>query len=127
MFQKDKKLARDLALVLASDMNDVLLQETLQRLKNKLPMHVDEYELTQWWHTNGEDWNHELRQVFIDRCNIGYDWQFTNEQAELLTEYYNANLLIVECMNRSDVSEQVREEIESNLLLPISSIPNTEL
>jgi len=67
-----------------------------------------------------------LRQVCIDYRNIGHDWQFTKEQIKLLNQYYEANLLLVECMNRSNISEQVREEIESTLLLPVLSIPNIE-
>jgi hypothetical protein len=83
--------------------------------------------MSPWWRTNRERWTDELLKVCVARRNIGHDWQFTNKQVEILEQYYTANLLLVECMNCSDVSEQVREEIESNLLLPISSIPNTEL
>ena len=63
-------------------------------------------------------WKNKLRQVCIDYRNIGHDWQFTKEQAELLNQYYAANLLLIECMNRSYVNKQVREEIESTMLLP---------
>jgi len=59
-----------------------------------------------------------LAYDLIDRRNIGHDWQFTEEQVELLNQYYAANLLLVECMNRSYVSKQVREEIEATMLLP---------
>ncbi|MCL1490209.1 MAG: hypothetical protein M1G31_05535 [Pseudanabaena sp. Salubria-1] len=59
-----------------------------------------------------------MHQICIDRRNIGHDWQFTKEQAKLLKQYYEANILLVECMNRSYVSKQVREEIESTMLLP---------
>jgi predicted NACHT family NTPase len=88
----------------------------LKELKAQLPS--DRNEFHQWWKNHGEDWTKELRQVCIKHRNIGHDWQFTNEQAELLNQYYAANLLLVECMNRSYVSKQVREEIESTMLLP---------
>ncbi|MBD2187745.1 NACHT C-terminal helical domain 2-containing protein [Pseudanabaena mucicola] len=71
-----------------------------------------------WWRENGRQWIEEFRQLLIDEYNIGHDWQFTKEQAELLNQYYEANLLLVECMNRSYVSKQVREEIEATMLLP---------
>ncbi|TYQ24363.1 hypothetical protein PseudUWO311_19525 [Pseudanabaena sp. UWO311] len=71
-----------------------------------------------WWTVNGHYWIEELRQVSVDHLNIGHDWQFTDEQVELLKQYYSANLLLVECMNRSYVSKQVREEIELTMLLP---------
>jgi predicted NACHT family NTPase len=60
----------------------------------------------------------EIWQVCIDSRNIDRDWQFTEEQLGLLNQYYEANLLLAECMNRSYVSKQVREEIESTMLLP---------
>lgn len=98
---------------------DYVLEETLYRLHNRLPNPDNAYiSFSQWQVNNGNEWTQELRQVCIDRRNIGHDWQFTNEQAELLEQYYAANLLLVECMNRSYVSKQVREEIESTMLLP---------
>ncbi|MBD1843702.1 hypothetical protein H6F89_09875 [Cyanobacteria bacterium FACHB-63] len=55
--------------------------------------------------------------------NIGHDWQFTNAQRALLQKYYDANTLLVDCLN-SDcyVSREVRQDIEETLLLPISEI-----
>jgi predicted NACHT family NTPase len=99
--------------------NDILLQ-VLQILKEKLPNPKDNnYEaFSKWWWTNGEEWSRELHQVWTDRRYISHNWQFTDEQVELLKQYYAANLLLVECMNRSYVSKQVREAIESTMLLP---------
>jgi predicted NACHT family NTPase len=59
----------------------------------------------------------------IAHRNIGHDWQFTDDQKQLLQQYYDANLLLVECLN-SDcyVSRSVREEIEATLLLPMAEI-----
>ena len=50
---------------------------------------------------------------------IGHDWQFNVEQKILLQQYYDANKLLVNCLN-SDcyVSREVRQEIEASLLLP---------
>ncbi len=47
----------------------------------------------------------------------------TDKQWEVLKQYYDANKLIVDCLN-SDciVSDEVREEIEETLLLPINEI-----
>ena len=92
-----------------------LFRQALKVLKNKLPNNPNDF--FQWWRNNGEEWSNELYKVCLDR-NIGQDWQFTDEQVELLNQYYAANLLLVECMNRSYVSKQVREEIESTMLLP---------
>jgi predicted NACHT family NTPase len=55
--------------------------------------------------------------------NIGHDWQFNDTQKQLLQQYYDANKLLVDCLN-SDcyVSREVRQEIEETLLLPIAAI-----
>jgi predicted NACHT family NTPase len=74
--------------------------------------------LYQWWRDNRELQISKLRQVCLAQQHIGHDWQFTNKQSELLEKYYKANFLLFECMNQSYVSKQVREEIESTMLLP---------
>ncbi len=65
----------------------------------------------------------QLREVMIEHRNIGHDWQFSNSQKKLLQQYYDANKLLVDCLN-SDcyVSREVRQEIEDTLLLPMSEI-----
>jgi len=116
-FNVDKLFSEtSLELTLALDFADDVLRQALQSLKSQLP--TDRNEFYQWWKNHAEKWIRDLRQVCIDRRSIGHDWQLTREQAELLNQYYAANLLLVECMNRSYVSKQVREEIESTMLLP---------
>ena len=54
---------------------------------------------------------------------IGKNWQFSEEQKELLMQYYDANKLLVDCLNSyCVVSDKVRQEIEDTLLLPIAEI-----
>jgi predicted NACHT family NTPase len=96
--------------------NDDVLRQALQALKSKITYNPED--IDEWWENHGEEWTKELRKVCIDRRNIGHDWQFTDEQVELLKKYYAANLFLIECMNRSYVSKQVREEIEATMLLP---------
>ncbi|MBD2530596.1 hypothetical protein H6G97_13845 [Nostoc flagelliforme FACHB-838] len=56
-------------------------------------------------------------------CNICHDWGFDVEQKEKLEKYYNANTLLVNCLNSSCVSSNdLREEIEEILLLPIAEM-----
>ena len=76
-----------------------------------------------WVRSTGEKWKEQLKTVMIKYRNIGHDWQFNDEQKKLLKQYYDANLLLVECLN-SDcyVSREVRQEIEETLLLPIEEI-----
>jgi len=77
----------------------------------------------QWCKASGQAWMEQLRDVMIKFRNIGHDWQFSNAQKQLLQQYYDANKLLVDCLN-SDcyVSREVRQEIEDTLLLPISEI-----
>lgn len=109
----------DLAVNCAKYLEDKVFLQSLQLLSDKLPnIEENTKHFSRWWHINGDAWNKELRQICIDQRNVGHDWQFTNNQVELLEQYYSANLLLVDCMNRSYVSKQVREEIESTMLLP---------
>ncbi|NMF56696.1 NACHT C-terminal helical domain 2-containing protein [Pseudanabaena yagii] len=106
-------------LKLASDMGNDVLQQKLLSLKDRLPYKQrNSNHNVQWWLTNGQEWIGELRQLCIDHRNICHNWKFTGEQVQLLAKYFKANLLLVECMNRSYVSKQVREEIEATMLLP---------
>ncbi|MBP5971993.1 NACHT domain-containing NTPase [Brasilonema sp. CT11] len=110
----DFALDRDLAL----DLNPEL-RRWLQQLNDQLPNRKDKKAYKQWWQENGSTWTEQLRAVMIEHRNISHDWQFTDAQKKLLDQYYNANKLLVDCLN-SDcyVSREVRQEIEDTLLLP---------
>jgi len=100
------------------------LKHSLQQLKKQLPNPDNEQgNFEEWWQANGQTWLDELRGVMIGHRNIGQDWQFTTQQWEVLKQYYNANKLLVDCLN-SDcyVNREVRQEIEDTLLLPIVEI-----
>jgi predicted NACHT family NTPase len=57
--------------------------------------------------------------LMIKHRNIGHDWQFSHEEKEALKQYYDANKLLVECLNNGcDVAPEVSQEIEETLLLP---------
>lgn len=104
--------------------------QLLEELENQLRVpEIDEENKwnvekeTKWWKVNGSAWADTLRAGMIKHRNIGYDWQFSKQQKELLEQYYDANKLLVECLN-SDcyVSRKVRSQIEDTLLLPIVEI-----
>ena len=100
-------------------------------LKNQLSsrMQIEDYDtFKQWWKENGDKWTQQLREIMIEHRNIGHDWQFTNHQKQLLAKYYDANKLLVDCLN-SDcrVTPDVRKPIEDTMILPIKSIPPTHL
>ena len=80
-----------------------------------------------WWHDEGKDWIGRLRSVAIRYRDIGHDWNFNFQQQQKLKQYYDANLLLVECLNRDcHVSRKARQEIEETLLLPIADIQRHE-
>ncbi|WP_347339497.1 NACHT domain-containing NTPase [Planktothrix sp. FACHB-1355] len=122
---RNRSLDIKLAQTLVRTLNKPELDRNLQMLGNQLP-HISEdnwENFQQWWQINGQAWIKQLRAVIIDYCNIGHDWQFSNEQHQLLRHYYDANKLLVDCLNNScTVNNEVRMEIEETLLLPIAEI-----
>ncbi|MEO1147872.1 MAG: NACHT domain-containing NTPase [Cyanobacteria bacterium J06638_22] len=132
-FDRDRDLDLDRALsrALAQDLDRALecaqmpkLQQMLKYLRHQVPdCSLENFEnFRQWWTTNGSAWLEQLQDIIIEHRNIGHDWQFSKAQQRLLQQYYNTNKLLVDCLN-SDcyVSREVREQIETTLLLPIAS------
>ena len=107
-----------------NSIQDHQLKHYLQLLIDQLPNTLDDQEdFNQWRSTHSEQWIEDLRHIMIIHRNIGYDWQLTTEQRELLREYYSANLLLVQCLNSGCcVSRDVRESIEETLLLPMEEL-----
>ena len=129
---RDRNLTCDinlaLALALALDKqalghSDPDLEFRLHALKTELPSQDDFEELKLWWQQNGKTWAEKLRFAMIEHRNIGHDWQFTKAQKEKLRQYYDANKLLIDCLN-SDcyVTKATRQYIEDTLLLPLSEI-----
>ncbi len=102
---------------------DSQLQQKLQSLHTQLSASVinnwEDWE--DWMQENGHVWTEQLRKVIIEHRNIGHDWQFNDDQRKLLQQYYDANKLLVDCLNSECyVSRSVRQEIEDTLLLPVN-------
>ncbi|NEO98240.1 MAG: NACHT domain-containing protein [Symploca sp. SIO2E9] len=122
-FNLDRTIDRALERALALNL-DHQLKQALQQLKDQRPdcEHQPE-QFQQWRQTNGQAWTEQLRALMIKYRNIGHDWQFTDQQKELLWQYYYANQLLSDCLH-SDcyLSREVREAIEETLFLPIAEI-----
>ncbi|MFW9261331.1 NACHT domain-containing protein [Nostoc sp. CALU 546] len=103
---------------------DIKLKQVLQKLKKQLPpidSNLDKFR--DWWQAKGKIWGEQLRNILIKYRNIGYYWQFNEQQKELLQQYYDVNKLLVDCLNNAAyVSPRVRQEIEETLLLAIADI-----
>ena len=122
-------LARVLTAVLALALArahavDFELEESLQHLKEQLSNSADDgTTFNIWWKANGGAWTEELRAVMISYRHIGHDWQFSVQQKEALKQYYDANQLLVDCLNNARyVTRTVRQGIEETLLLPIAEL-----
>ncbi|MUG92830.1 NACHT domain-containing protein [Scytonema sp. UIC 10036] len=95
----------------------ILVQSMHNRDKN-----IDD-SFQEWWNNNYKIWFKQLKKILlIQHRNIGHDWQFNDAQKQLLQQYYDANMLLVDCL-KSDcyVSREVRQQIEDTLLLPTNT------
>jgi predicted NACHT family NTPase len=127
---------RNLLSILAFTLNLNLepeLKQSLQQLADQLYASAYQNRIQEWWKSErewweakGHDWTQQLINVMIKYRNIGHDWQFSEQQKSLLRKYYDANKLLVDCLNSGcNVSPAVRQEIEETLLLPIANIQKT--
>lgn len=98
--------------------------DLLEELKEQLPeFGRDQKTFMQWWKINGSAWTEELRRLVIAERNIGHNWQFSKQQREVLFQYYQANQLLIDCLNSNYyVTRIVRAKIENSLLLPLADI-----
>jgi predicted NACHT family NTPase len=116
---RDRDLARYLTLA-----RDPKLQHKLQQLNQQLEDVTKENSKTfkHWWQIYAHAWAEQLRSAMIQHRNIGHDWQFSNSHWQLLQQYYDSNMLLVDCLNSECyVSHSVRQEIENTLLLPLKA------
>lgn len=92
-------------------------------LQEKLPITAEFGIWAKWWKEQGKSLLKDLQSVQINNNKHILSLQFTETQKEKLQQYYNANKLLIECLN-SDcyVTKATRQEIEETLLLPISEI-----
>ena len=107
---------------------DVGLHQSLQQLQDQLPDPLQDKEIFQnWWQTSHQAWALALKAAITEHRHIHYHWQFSPEQLQVLQCYYDANKLLIDCLNsNSVVTTSVREEIEASLLLPQKELEERE-
>lgn len=130
-FNRANKIALDIAFINNSkfDPANVLisaftldfepeLRHALQQLQTELPEpEQDRERFENWRQANGQAWVEKIRNI------LGHDLQLSKPQKKLLQEYYDANKLLVECLNNTnDLTTEAREKIEANLFLPTELI-----
>ena len=103
---------------------DPELERALQQLKDQLSdADKDGKGFEVWWKANGQGWTEQLRSVMILYRHLGHNWQFSNQQTDALKQYYDANKLLVDCLNSNCyITRKVRQAIEETLLLPITEL-----
>jgi predicted NACHT family NTPase len=108
--------------IFALNLLTVELRQALEQFQKQRHQQIYNIFSQKWWQPK-KSWIKQLRVVMIQHRNIGHDWQFSEQQKKLLKEYYEANLLLVDCLNSTcNVTFSVRQEIEETLLLPIAEI-----
>ncbi|MEH2452317.1 NACHT domain-containing protein [Nostoc sp.] len=107
---------------------DVGLYKSLQQLSDQIPnsdQNQQRFEL--WWQTNYSTWAKQLNITIANYRNINHQWHFSPEQEQVLQHYYDANKLLLDCLNSNcEVTPAIREEIEATLLLPIKELEDRE-
>jgi hypothetical protein len=79
--------------------------------------------LDDWWAANDNDWSQQIQFVLNNYRDLGNSWQPNMKQKEILKNYYDANKLLMDCLNSSaSVSNEIQREIVESLLLPIAEI-----
>lgn len=69
-----------------------------------------------------EEWMQRLSSCLSQHRNLKLDWQFSDEQKQLLNKYYATNKLLVDLLQENRASPEVQKEIQDTLLLPLVEI-----
>lgn len=99
------------------------VKQLLQEFHKELNHSIQSQEMTdEWWKKEGRSLVEKLKPIDSEVQSV-YHEPLNNSQKKLLRQYYDANNLLVTCLN-SDcyVSPAVRQEIQDTLLLPIEEI-----
>ncbi len=123
-----KNLIESLTKHKASHQNVVIFNDSeigvkVQGLLDQLFNFANEEESRKWWDENSESWKEKLHSLIVRYPKINSDWKFNVSQRNRLQQYYDANLLLIQCLNSDrTVSRHVRSSIEETLLLPIEEL-----
>ncbi len=107
---------------------DAGFYKALQQIRDQLPSSNQNQERSQnWWQAHYPDWVEQLRATISHYRNTNHLWQFSPEQQQVLQRYYDANQLLIDCLNSNcEVTAAIRQEIEATLLLPQKELEDRE-
>ena len=99
---------------------DVELQQSLQQLEDRLAKpDRDRATFELWWDVDRLAWNESLKTAIASHRNLQSNWHFSQTQQKILKAYYDANKLLIDCLNSNcKVTTEVHKEIKAALLLP---------
>jgi hypothetical protein len=64
-------------------------------------------------------WRQRVRACAVRHRDIGHDWNFTDEQKQVLVDYYNAHLLLIESMAAArGLTTMTYKHVLETMLLP---------
>ncbi|MEY3870456.1 MAG: hypothetical protein RLZZ338_4350 [Cyanobacteriota bacterium] len=114
-----------LSLSFALDIDNIfskntILQKAFQLLKAELPEPEDGQDiLLEWWKREGEKWKDKLIDLMVEYRKIPVNYKLDSSQKTLLKQYYQGNLLLVNCwQTECRCSPIVRRKLEETLLDP---------
>jgi predicted NACHT family NTPase len=107
---------------------DTGLQKSLQQLNHEFPNpDQNQRRFEDWWQKSYQAWSEQLKTTIIHYRDINHPWHFNSEQQRSLQRYYDANQLLLDCLNsNSEVTAAIRQEIEATLLLPQKELEDRE-
>ncbi|MEH2026847.1 NACHT C-terminal helical domain 2-containing protein [Nostoc sp.] len=100
------------------------LLESLIQLKKKLLQLDTNSEKIIHWCENGDLVLEDFRDWIVEHRNIGNQEWIMDKELEVILRYYQTNKLLIDCLNQSQVSLEVRALLEDNLFLPLDSSPS---
>jgi energy-coupling factor transporter ATP-binding protein EcfA2 len=114
---------RTLSLIKLIDDNALWLPQ-IRAITIKLPNRSSSsYVFCEWWSISGVKWTEEFRSVITKHCDIGYEWDFSESQIELLKQYYSSNEYLITLLDDvQNITSGMRSQIRETILLPVNDI-----
>jgi hypothetical protein len=107
--------------ILVDTVQEEDLNEQLKFLEARIPKlscNSEDAQLS-WNQMEWCSWSEKLRNVMIQYRDIGHVWMLDQKEYEHLKQYYNANLLLIDCLNSNRrIPAEFRADIIETLLLP---------
>jgi predicted NACHT family NTPase len=107
---------------------DLGFHKSLQQLNDQLPNEDNtKASFEKWCRKNYGVWLGKLQETISTHRDISHEWEFNPAQQQVLQHYYDANQLLLDCLNSNcEVTASIRQEIETTLLLPQKELEKRE-